>query len=450
MGIREKAAILPKVHNPGNLAGKWFVYFSQPNPAKGGKLDRKKDYGEFTNYNTIEERKTYGDTLAEEIRLKILAGWNVWTAGGEKVLYVEKTAYVKEGGNNEKEADYTISFFLNKYLNSRVNGTTPISRKRKKKRTKGKLRKKSDSTYTSKVRIFLQWLEEVGLFNTPISNFKREQAERFSAYLLNERDDGAGVSGRTHNNYIETLQGLFQDIVDFEIGLIKDNPFAEVEFAKDDTEGQHPFKDHQAAILSEHIEEHNPELWLACQFLFYCFIRPGNELQNLKIEDIDLDNACIKIRGDHAKNGETEIVDIPDAFYKILVRKALHKYPDHYYVFAKAENEESYKWGEISCKPGEIPLSRDYLSKLHTAIQKRLHVAPKSSFYSWKHYGNIKAYKAGIGLIELMKQNRHKDIATTMEYFRNMGVLGNEDVKKNFPAINAANGNTKATVKEAA
>ena len=63
--------------------------------------------------------------------------------------------------------------------------------------------------------------------------------------------------------------------------------------------------------LQKEIEIENPQLWLACCFIYYTAIRPGTELRLLKIKQINFDTHSITVINEMAKGKRTETVDIP-------------------------------------------------------------------------------------------------------------------------------------------
>ena len=46
----------------------------------------------------------------------------------------------------------------------------------------------------------------------------------------------------------------------------------------------------------------DPELWLAVMFEFYCGLRPGHEIREMKIKDLDLVAGTVRVTRERAKN----------------------------------------------------------------------------------------------------------------------------------------------------
>jgi integrase len=191
------------------------------------------------------------------------------------------------------------------------------------------------------------------------------------------------------------------------------------------------FQAHQAAKLADYLSANDPQLWLHCQFVYYCFLRPRAELRFLKVEDIYFEEQKIMVRSDFfakgenghlpagSKNHKTEFVAIPDAFAPSLER--LKDLPPNSYVF---HSEKSiYK-----------PIGRNTLGERHTAILRKLGFSSEYKLYSWKHTGAVACVKAGVSLKELQIQLRHHSLDMVDKYLRQLGVADLVKLRASFPA----------------
>lgn len=166
--------------------------------------------------------------------------------------------------------------------------------------------------------------------------------------------------------------------------------------------------------------EKPPQLWLAIQFLYYTFIRPG-EQRHMRISWINFDYGYIEIPGEWSKNGKTQKVAIPDQFLSEI--QHLRYYPNNFYVLSK------------SGQPGTEQISKNYLNNAHAKVLDKLQIRGRYAFYSWKHTGAVMAVKAGIHIKDLQLQLRHHSLDMVNEYLKNLGVLDSYDLKKRFPAL---------------
>jgi integrase len=85
--------------------------------------------------------------------------------------------------------------------------------------------------------------------------------------------------------------------------------------------------------------------------------------------------------------------------------------------------------------PGPEAPSRDSLSKAHKKILEAVKIKGRYGFYSWKHTGVVKAYKAGINMKDLQMQLRHHSLDMVNEYLKNLGVMDSDRIRDLFPAI---------------
>ena len=134
-----------------------------------------------------------------------------------------------------------------------------------------------------------------------------------------------------------------------------------------------PIKMVDVAKLKVAILKKDTQLWLACLFQFYCFIRPGTELRLLKIFNIDFNAALITVQNTLSKNRRTETVQIPDCFMKILLEVfQLNTYSSDLYVFGRE--------GRPGLEPMEKNTMRVKFNKIRDALayQKNTNSIPGS------------------------------------------------------------------------
>src|SRR5690606_17591211 len=120
---------------------------------------------------------------------------------------------------------------------------------------------------------------------------------------------------RLHNNTVKSqvaaLKAIYADLK--MKGDVKTNPFLNIQIKKKQATSLKYFNDAQIGLIKEYCEQHDPQLWLACEMQFYCFMRP-KEMRFCKIYDLDFEENIIEVRGEISKNGNTEKVVIPQHF----------------------------------------------------------------------------------------------------------------------------------------
>lgn len=266
-------------------------------------------------------------------------------------------------------------------------------------------------TYESKVRRFLEW---IGHKDPAMVTYL--DACNFVSWLQEK-----GVNNTTINNYIVTLKSIFKVLV--KTGKLRKNPFDGVSRLKENRRSLLRFRENEVKLLKDEISNTDPQLYMAIQFVYYCFIRPSSELLKLKIGDIDFNEGIIIIPGSISKNRKLQHVTIPRPFLAWLLKNEIHHYRPDYYVIGKKGI------------PGPDGLSVNNLTNRHRIILNRMGFKNRFGVYSWKHTGVWFAVKAGINLKELQLQLRHHSLDMVNEYLKNLGLVDMPNISDKFPPL---------------
>jgi len=273
-------------------------------------------------------------------------------------------------------------------------------------------------TYQSKLRIFTLWIEKQGLAGNDLATINNSNITDFFRFLINIRK----LSSNSIVKYKRILNALFDYFHKHKFILI--NPVFDIP-ACDRINDQAP-----RPIMREDIDKFkaelvkDPELWLAVQFEYYCALRPGHEIREMKIKDLDLIAGTVRVSRTRAKNRHERIVTIPRqlieqlrSFYK------LQGYNKEYYVFGKGG------------RPGTKVISKNKLRYKFNAVRKRLGMPLEYKLYSWKHTGAIEADEAMIPTKDISRHLGHTSLKSTDAYFRNKkpGISG--PIRDNFPSL---------------
>jgi len=260
--------------------------------------------------------------------------------------------------------------------------------------------KKTKAGHISKVKCFLDWLGRRRL--------DKEGVEAFFEHVLKTRN------GSTYNDYISVLGKLFEEI------KIK-HFIADVKKVKAYPVPARYFQPHQQRKLAAFMKEYEPELWLHCQFIYYCFIRPQAELLPMKIGDILFEEKKILVRGTNAKNHRQQYVAIPDAFFPHL--KPLMSRSPGEFIFPSPSDPTKHRYV-------------NHFRRRHRIMLKGFNFDTKEyQLYSWKHTGAVAAVKAGANLKELQLQLRHHSLDQVDAYLRQLGVHDLVNLRKVMPRI---------------
>ena len=243
-------------------------------------------------------------------------------------------------------------------------------------------------------------------------NGKRPTAKVTKQYLDGMRQKYSGI---TFNKRLQLLGRILKAVG---YGYV----LAGAERVRAHSEPYRIYQRNHRLQLKKCLERQDPELWLFCQFQFYCFIRPG-ELRQLRVGDILWDSMEIRIPGHVAKNRRMQNAVIPDAFASIVEEKYLMADPDSY-LFPSPRNPR-------------YPIGANTMSERHRQLLKELRYPTGFVLYSWKHTGAVMAIRAGVGVKELMLLMRHSSLQETDRYLARLGIKDIPNFRHRMPAIDA-------------
>jgi integrase len=237
-----------------------------------------------------------------------------------------------------------------------------------------------------------------------------EDANNYLKYLLLD-----GNSHTTVNHKKTTLKSLYEWCVKEK--YLKKNPFENIKKLAENKQSKMFFTSAEIAMIKNYLTATTPEVWMACQFLYYCFIRP-NELRQLKSKDIDFNRMKITVPGLVAKNKKTQTVEIPLPFQHEIKNNFGHKAP-----------------GEYLLGNGKEILPANKIAKIFRDCLNALGFDNRYSLYSFKHTGVVMFYTATKDIKATQLQLRHSSLDVVNEYLKNLGCFDNDSVRNNFPAI---------------
>lgn len=408
---RLKLVILPKLYDAdGDVGELWFIYYSYRNP-RSGKMQRFKIYKGFKGLNK-KDRYTHADKLIAELTDDIKRGWTPFDR--DDVIYEDNIQYsnVAKVYGNKRKGNLTLTYFINEYLNYKKN----------------LISKKSFSTVQSKIRIFAQWLDREGFGTNDISTLNEAVILNFFDFLIEERK----LQGRTIEKYGLNIRMFFKFLLDRKKIFI--NPMPPIPKLPNRVDNSaKPIRHGDVALFKEIIKKNDPQLWLAIQFQFYCFTRPGQELRLMKLNWIDFYSGTITIpaymeyNGENipiAKNKETITISIPQQFLNELIQVySLDKFDKNLFVFGNSK------------MPGNTPLGKNNLTRRFNNFRDALNLNKEYKFYSWKPTGGISAHRAGVPIKDIQMQMRHKDLSITDAYFKRLLPQDSIHLKNKFPSI---------------
>jgi integrase len=409
---RKKILIYPHLcDRRGDISKKWYVELSQRNP-QTGTMERRRfetlDSTSINQFDTPEARQAFAAKIIEDLQTKLAAGWTIFNDTA-RVVYADQTQYAHEARMYRKmvESNRTAPYWLSRYIDGALKPSG--------------LRPETIATYTSRCRIFRQWMDANGYSPVDITAIDNTVMVSFFTYLRNERK----LSRRAYNSYVEILIAFFNYVIK-QKGR-NDNPvhsLPENNNIKD--MGAERIRRDDLHRLYKVLDSEDRQLALACRFEFYCGLRPGYEVRFLKAGDIDFRAGYGKVRvlAFNAKKKRRREVVIPDDFREYLINEwRLDEYDRELFIFGK------------NGLPGTAAIGKNNLRYRFNRIRKKLHMPAEYKLYSMKHTGATMLAEQGEPIINIRDHLGHTSIATTEHYLNRHGVNNSQTIRHNFPAI---------------
>ncbi|MFV0553838.1 MAG: tyrosine-type recombinase/integrase [Mangrovibacterium sp.] len=396
---------LPELHSYNdNLSVRWYVCFSCRNP-KTTKLERIRVSGSMNRYLSKKERYAEARKLIKHYTKLLKSGWNYFVDKEEKSISFEDISKeMQEKYTTLVSSNATFKKVSEQWLNIKIND--------------GSLSKVSAKSYTGPITALSEWLESQNLLEVDITVLNHSVIMKFFNHAINEKN----YAKETLKRLTRVCRNVFDYAVEQE--YIKENPIYDVPSSRNFS--QHasiPITDEDRERFRKVISLEDPQLWLAIQLMYYCFLRPRMELRLLQVKHINFARGFILVDADRAKTNKERKVDIPESLMKELVKQNIHKLPAEYYVISRDK-----------C-PGTTPVGDNYLYNHFVRFRDRLKMNPRYTLYSWKHTGNSAAVDAGLSLEELKSQNGHTSVQTTEIYIKDKIGKPNHNLRSNFPEI---------------
>jgi integrase len=280
----------------------------------------------------------------------------------------------------------------------------------------GEVQTRSMYPYNNHTRVFSYWLKEKGYSHYPLRKITPQMMADFFFHI----GRGKGLDRTTCEKYFVSLRALWKYCVKW--GEATELPFSLISFPrKKKDQGASMIQRDDMKTLMTHIKEKDPQLFLACNIQFYCFIRPGKELRLLRIGDIDMINGMITIRQEIAKNKRKQSVTMPQQLIDLCYEYGIDKADKNLFVFGTKR------------RFNKKPCSVNMLRCRFNAFRDELNLPKAYKFYSFKHTGASLLHMSGISMRELMDQLRHTNLSATAHYLKKQCGLVNERIKMGFP-----------------
>ncbi len=418
--------------------GDWYIYYSIWNFSEG-RWEIQKYYSSYLNNRTalalspskrLQTAKIVEEEVNDTLKLNINPKTGLAIAPFDERSYLQA---IEDATSNSPIP--LLATAVEKFL------TLKSGKVGKKDKVVAENKENTSSSYTSIFKRFLNYCE--GL---EIDKVRMDRITKFHVYDFLESIYEQGVwSETTYNIYLRIFKGFFKHfakIYDYQNYI--ENIASKEESGESDRFA--PFSDAQVVEIfqyldSSHEVQYNthirtvpPDKFMStiCRTVLYSFIRPS-EISRLKIKHVkrykegyfDLSIDITK----NKKKSTNEVYIEPNliAIYQTLgwEQYFADKRYENYYVFTE------------NLVPGPKRASSYYFRQKFTLLLRKFTYETvmengemikkirnewddSFSLYSFKHSGNIQAYKAGYSLFQLQLQNRHGSVQQTENYLRRL------------------------------
>lgn len=368
----------------GDLTKRWYVEFSYRLPADEIP-HRYRVYAGLCS-GTVEERDAVGEYLLSYYNEYLKSGAYLNQEPNLNPLKESETHRPEQQRWMEAKKSIMIDTLVPRYLEY----------------VKPKLRPKSLQDYSTKLNAFREYAN-TSLSGTTVPMMQRKMILPFFEQLAVKNK----LCRRTIEKYMQAVRSFFTWCEDVGVREYNTNPVYRIpKFGNVIDCSPGVFDLDERKRLKNAIKDKEPFLWLACEMLYYCAIRPGTEMRLLKIGDIDFSTRNICVRAELAKNKTTEYVGIPNVLLEYMFDLHLNMFDKDLYVFGR--------YGA----PSATPMGKNTMRNRFNSYRELLKISSDKKFYSWKHSGAISAAQNGATVFELKDQLRHKSVVTTEEYLR--------------------------------
>jgi integrase len=346
----------------------WYVGWNSFDPVEK-KMRRKKI--KLNHIHSKTERRKYAADLVARVYEQLRRGWNPWI----------------ELENSKSYSTLTdVCAHYDKLIT--------------KKAQDGIYREDTYTSNMSYLRNLKKYNDTVTTSITYIYQLDRQYIIDFLEHIYIDRKNSA----QTRDNYLAWLRTFSEFLVHY--GYVKSKPTDGIEsFSKWQKRKEREYlPENILELVKEKAEKKNRYFLLASYILFYCFIRP-KEMSRLKIQDFNVKNRTIIIKGEQSKNRRTAAVTLPVKIVHLMIDLHIFDSPGDYYLFSS-----KLMPGKEYCSEKQF---RDFW-QYH--IRKPLGLPAKYKFYSLKDTGVTMMLRANTDVLSVRDQARHSSILITDTY----------------------------------
>lgn len=252
---------------------------------------------------------------------------------------------------------------------------------------------------------FLKYLKSLQLQGLNSINISQEIAQN---YLSQTENGGYYMIIRNR------LLSLFNILNNKKYTLF--NPFQGTKTKKKNTKLNKAYTNEQLELVLQTMKDTNKRLYICGLLMYGCFLRPHEEIRNLKRKHFNDDLTRIILAPEENKGRDIRITPVP-----AYVRDALKEYG----IFVISSDKFLF-----SVSRGRV-VNDDYFTNAWKKVKKKLLtkkvIEKDHTLYSLRHTAAIRLFNKTQNLAKLSAVMGHKDVQITLTYLRSLGILLNID-----------------------
>ena len=354
----------------------WYIAFNAIDPETKKMREKRIRVSHVKNKN---DRAKYATELMKRINENLAKGWNPFV-------------------NYEHQKQY-------KTLSQAIDHFLTINEKKLKEDV---IKENTYKDYCSYLKNFKNWVKQ----DIYVYKLNKTLISDFLEHIYLERNRSA----QTRNNYLNNLR-IFSGFL-VEKDYLKFKPTDGLTNLKKGTKKRTVISSFDLKRLKEYLTKENElHYLLACELLFFTFIRPL-EMSQLKIKDISFKNQTINLSSLITKNRKNDIVTLPKNIVDSFLDLKIYEYPNDFYIFSK------------NFIPGPDQTSSKQFRDKWLSIRKALKFPVSYQFYSLKDTGITNLMGILKDTRQVRDQARHSSIAITDIYTPHNSMVGNENIKR--------------------
>lgn len=356
------------------MQGEPVVEYYVLNPESGRMVRKRIRLGRLLKRcSNKQERKNAAVRICEEINRKLRGGWSPLHESDMSRLYTPLSA-LRDRFLSAKEAEGCRSSTL--------------------------------VQYGSVINLWLRWCEDYGFGGMYSGTFLRQHAVQYMDYCMELRN-----RHRSYNNTIKVLKAFFEWAK--EHCYAKENPFSNIKMLKKEQKIRVLMDRDSREKVDQYYQKEKPAMQIVCRLVYSSAIRPA-EILRVKVEDVNLEEHYILIRGENAKNHHEryaaltpELVDLlkphldPPPCPSLVGRGAKEMVRGDMYLFGRNEN----------LAPGYVQNTTQYFQKSWARMREATGLPVEMQMYSLRDSGITDLLHAGVDQLTVQHHADHSSLA---------------------------------------